>query len=272
MIKGQAWNVVQSLKHHDEGPLELTRRQKVLVWDDEVEVADDTMQEIFNGPLSASPKPSVRTLPVQTTSHRRSRSSGALEPRGFPPPLHRTSSDTRPVPFVSTLPRVHPGTTGVTILEHMERVDAVEAGLRRLQVEDNVIHEEEEEEVDVGIAVASPSSRPSTIREVDTEGSATPNADAGVSPPVSPTVASSDQPKASGHDSLASSMTEEDLVAMSQSTSALELGRQPMHPRFNSHEGTSSIIRPANLDWIREEEVVEERKRIMIQEVSNFCF
>jgi len=55
MIKGQAWNIVQSLWYEvsrsscisplgamliilqDEGPLELTRRQKVLVWDDEVE-------------------------------------------------------------------------------------------------------------------------------------------------------------------------------------------------------------------------------------------
>lgn len=234
------------------------------MWDDEVEVADDTMQEIFVGPLSASPKPSVRTLPIQPTSHRRSRSSSALEPRGFPPPLHRTSSDTRPVPFVSTLPRVHPGTTGVTVLEHMERVDAVEAGLRRLQVDDNVIHEEDEE-VDVGVV----SSRPSTIREVDTvrERSVTPTA--GVSPSISPTDATFDQTKPTGQDSLASSMTEEDLVAMSQSTSALEAGRQSMHPRFNSHEGTNSTARPANLDWIREEDVVEERKRIMIQEV---CF
>lgn len=259
--------MVQSLRHHDEGPLELTRRQKVLVWDDEVEVADDTMQEIFVGPLSASPKPSVRTLPIQPTSHRRSRSSSALEPRGFPPPLHRTSSDTRPVPFVSTLPRVHPGTTGVTVLEHMERVDAVEAGLRRLQVDDNVIHEEDEE-VDVGVAVASPSSRPSTIREVDTDGERSATPSARISPPISPTDATFDHAKPTGQDSLASSMTEEDLVAMSQSTSALEAGRQPTHPRFNSHEGTNSSARPANLDWIREEELVEERKRIMIQEVS----
>ena len=271
MVKGQAWNVVQSLRHHDEGPLELARRQKVLVWDDEVEVADETMQEIINGPLSASPKPSVRTLPVQPASHRRTRSSGILEARGFPPPSHRSPSDSRPVPFLTTLPRVHPGTTGVTILEHMERVDAVEAGLRRLQTDDNVILEEdEEEEVDVGVPAAS-SSRPPTIRGTDAEreGSATPTA--GPSPPMSPETTQQDLLVPAGADSLASSMTEEDLVAMSQSTSALDFGRQSLHSKFMSQEGTSTATRP-NLDWIREEEVVEERKRIVIEEVCFFNY
>jgi len=37
-MKGQAWNVVETLKTADHGPLELTRRAKVCVWDDLVEV------------------------------------------------------------------------------------------------------------------------------------------------------------------------------------------------------------------------------------------
>ncbi|KAH8119500.1 phosphatidylinositol 3 and 4-kinase-domain-containing protein [Phellopilus nigrolimitatus] len=171
VIKGQAYNVVQSLKHHDEGPLELTRRQKVLVWDDEVEVADDTITEIFNGPLTASPKPSVKTLPInlpQSPPHRRALSQSAADGSGFPPPMRRSTSDSRPVPFASKLPRVHPGTSGVTVLEHMERVDAVEAGLRRLALDEDTI-EEQEGEVDVGLVVASPSSRPSTIQEHEHE-------------------------------------------------------------------------------------------------------
>lgn len=38
VMKGQAWNVVETLKTADHGPLELTRRAKVCVWDDLVEV------------------------------------------------------------------------------------------------------------------------------------------------------------------------------------------------------------------------------------------
>ncbi|KAF2722876.1 hypothetical protein K431DRAFT_283388 [Polychaeton citri CBS 116435] len=38
VMKGQAWNVVETLKMPDHGPLELTRRQRVCVWDDIVDV------------------------------------------------------------------------------------------------------------------------------------------------------------------------------------------------------------------------------------------
>lgn len=38
VMKGQAWNVVETLKHPDHGPLELTRRTRVCVWDDLVDV------------------------------------------------------------------------------------------------------------------------------------------------------------------------------------------------------------------------------------------
>ncbi|TKX24135.1 hypothetical protein C1H76_3703 [Elsinoe australis] len=38
VLKGQAWNVVETLKTPDHGPLELTRRQRVCVWDDIVEI------------------------------------------------------------------------------------------------------------------------------------------------------------------------------------------------------------------------------------------
>jgi hypothetical protein len=38
VMKGQAWNVVETLKLSDHGPLELTRRNRVMVWDDIVEV------------------------------------------------------------------------------------------------------------------------------------------------------------------------------------------------------------------------------------------
>lgn len=38
VMKGQAWNVVETLKQVDHGPLELTRRTRVCVWDDLVDV------------------------------------------------------------------------------------------------------------------------------------------------------------------------------------------------------------------------------------------
>ena len=38
VMKGQAWNVVETLKMPDHGPLELTRRTRVCVWDDLVDV------------------------------------------------------------------------------------------------------------------------------------------------------------------------------------------------------------------------------------------
>lgn len=38
VMKGQAWNVVETLKLADHGPLELTRRNRVCVWDDIVEI------------------------------------------------------------------------------------------------------------------------------------------------------------------------------------------------------------------------------------------
>ncbi|EPE31292.1 hypothetical protein GLAREA_12595 [Glarea lozoyensis ATCC 20868] len=38
VMKGQAWNVVETLKMVDHGPLELTRRARVCVWDDLVDI------------------------------------------------------------------------------------------------------------------------------------------------------------------------------------------------------------------------------------------
>ncbi|RDL38840.1 Phosphatidylinositol 4-kinase-like protein type II subunit alpha [Venustampulla echinocandica] len=38
VMKGQAWNVVETLKTTDHGPLELTRRARVCVWDDLVDI------------------------------------------------------------------------------------------------------------------------------------------------------------------------------------------------------------------------------------------
>ncbi|KAG9002919.1 phosphatidyl inositol kinase [Tulasnella sp. JGI-2019a] len=48
VMKGQGWNIVQCLRQPEEGPLELTRRTKIMVWDEEVEVpVDATPDEII---------------------------------------------------------------------------------------------------------------------------------------------------------------------------------------------------------------------------------
>ena len=162
VIKGQAWNVVQSLKHPDEGPLELTRRVKVLVWDEEIEVAEDFNAADILGPASAEgagpPRPPAKpsgppsafgSRPPGRRTRSASGGAAALGNFPFPPPIHRNSTDytgvARPVPFASKVSRVNPGATGVSVLEHMEKLDKVEAGLKRLGVEEEVLFEQNEE-------------------------------------------------------------------------------------------------------------------------------
>lgn len=131
------------------GPLELTRRKKVLVWDDEIELAEEAIQESTaepSGPVPSSSRASISSVPLPRRA--RSHSYGSE----FPPPMRRQSTDSsgtpRPVPFAHKLQKIHPGTTGVTVLEHLEKLDAVEAGLQRL----GVANEEDDMEVDVGEA------------------------------------------------------------------------------------------------------------------------
>lgn len=151
VIKGQAWNIVESLRHLDEGPLELTRRAKVLVWDDELD--DEALMADLDNELhlpeqepESAPLPATNVIPIQ-----RSRSHSISG--NFPPAMRRASTESpRPVPFTAKFPRVHPGTTGVVVLEHLERLDAVEARLQRISgrgsMEDSLL----DEEMDVGEA------------------------------------------------------------------------------------------------------------------------
>lgn len=223
---------------HLSGPLELTRRAKVLVWDDELEIAEDNQQADLNGPLSSSPRPSNRSVPLP-----RRRSSSSVD---FPPPMRRVSTDApRPVPFAAKFQRVHPGTTGVTVLEHLERLDAVEASLQRLAVDDS-------EEVDVGeimtpaAPILIPGSPSTTNNNIATSPFSVPG-----SPPL-PTVLEVD--------SMASSMTEEDLIAMSKSTSHVEA---PRHTRWSSHAHAGRSI-----DWAQS----DIPKRTVIVEVCLIYF
>jgi hypothetical protein len=60
----------------------------------------------------------------------------------------------RPISFASKFPRINPGASGVAVLEHMERLDAVEASLQRLG-EDSLIEEaDEDDQGDIGTSPA----------------------------------------------------------------------------------------------------------------------
>lgn len=54
VMKGQAWNVVEALKTPDHGPLELTRRAKVCVWDDLVDIPVAVPMRITSSELRRS--------------------------------------------------------------------------------------------------------------------------------------------------------------------------------------------------------------------------
>ncbi|KIK03471.1 hypothetical protein K443DRAFT_676654 [Laccaria amethystina LaAM-08-1] len=239
VIKGQAWNIVQSLRHADEGPLELTRRTKVLVWDEELEVAEEAIQEVANSP--SSPRLSINSVPLPRRT--RSQSSGSE----FPPPIRRTSTDAsgapRPVPFAAKFQRVHPGTTGVTVLEHLERLDAVEASLQRLGVDETM-----EEEVDVGVVTSTVLAKPISVPRRPIESSSD-VATSPFSPPGSPL------PTVHEVSSSASSIAEEDLVALSKSTSHIESANP-----FNRPDNLST----AGIEWIQTSG--ESQKRTVITE------
>ena len=56
VMKGQAFNVVEALKQADHGPLELTRRTKVCVWDDLVDVPVAVPMRVTSSEIRRNPK------------------------------------------------------------------------------------------------------------------------------------------------------------------------------------------------------------------------
>lgn len=60
VMKGQAWNVVETLKTADHGPLELTRRVKVCVWDDLVDVPVAVPMRAASAEMRRKAEPELR--------------------------------------------------------------------------------------------------------------------------------------------------------------------------------------------------------------------
>lgn len=261
-----------------------------MVWDDELTLPEDTVTELINGPLSASasPGPSIQTLPPFLTpqNHRRARSSSSSD---FPPPmpLRRTTSDVRPVPFSAKFQRVHPGTTGVTVLEHLERLDAVEAGLERLGMRDGMEDEMDEEEQDVG-DLASSSSKSQAKPDVPVI--VTDNASLASRPEASGSLSASALSRGSELPSVREAeteMAEEDeeavteadvdspvdeagMAAMSKSMSYIDMdGTIPKRGhghRFTTHGSEHGPRR--SLDWMQEEPT---KKKTVVAEASFLC-
>jgi phosphatidylinositol 4-kinase type 2 len=248
------------------GPLELTRRTKALVWDDGLELDEDSISQILQNSHNVSPQPSINTLPLPgklaTSRRSRSQSSGS----DFPPPIRRVSSDQpgamRPVPFSAKFQRVHPGTTGVTVLEHLERLDAVEASLERLAVENAT------EEIEEDVAEYSSGPRPITVASrLPLSENALPSSSSAPSRAGAPELAPVPEAESPTPSTLLEEHEEEeDVVALSKSLSHLDTG--PMSAGLQHVRGASSHSAQAanrTLDWMHEEPV---KKRVVIQEVG----
>jgi len=279
----------------DEGPLELTRRQKVLVWDDEVESThemfkvedEDHHDHESNDPFEdneerpSSPHASINTMPLPSPTPRHTLARPRL--RGVVSGPSRRSADflnfARPVSFSTTYSKVHPGTTGVAVLEQMERLDAVEASLKKLGGGvDGDSSGNPDREVDVAELTTSastksrpsaPASAPGRISRSSSSHTHTYSNDDNVSPimtasfsgPFSPGGASEGllavvEEAPSSH---ASEVGDEDLAQMSKSMSYMD-GRPSSHSRWLSQDGD----RP-RLDWIIDEEESPKPKMVVIE-------
>ncbi|CAE6416646.1 unnamed protein product [Rhizoctonia solani] len=143
VLKGQGWNIVQSLKRDEEGPLELTRRVKVLVWDDEVEVINEAVVTDEGGavpplvnqspksprsPVAPPTRQSISPLSFAIPRRRRSRSIS-----DFPLPRPRA-----PVPFTQAIGSSSGETSGVAVLAQLEKLDKVSGGKDDATIQEEV--------------------------------------------------------------------------------------------------------------------------------------
>lgn len=115
------------------------------------------------GPLSAGAAPNGFNFFNRGSPTRPRRLRSASSPREFPPrSLSRASSEftgsSRPVPFSSKVTRINPSATGVSVLEHLERLDRVEEGLKMLGPGQDVLFEAEGEEGDTTPLIQEPES------------------------------------------------------------------------------------------------------------------
>ena len=265
------------------------------MWDDELESTHELFREEAEDhnenedPFEddearpSSPHASISTMPLLTPPARLSFSRP--KPRGaitdFP---SRRSADflkfTRPVSFSTTYSKVHPGTTGVAVLEQMERLDAVEASLKKLGggVGNGVSPGNDDREVDVGEPLSPTSAtnnNQSAPGQISRSSSRTRSNDDGVPPIMTASFSGpfsagpvSDGLPAVEEEALSSNASEvgdEDVAHMSKSMSYMD-ARPSFHSRWVSQDGN----RP-RIDWIIDEgETPKPKPKMVIVEVRAF--
>lgn len=92
VMKGQSWNVVETLKTPDHGPLELTRRAKVCVWDDLVDVPIAVPMRVASSEMRRKAEPELHQAIEEEIDIGAANSSTAAENQtddllGFASPL-----------------------------------------------------------------------------------------------------------------------------------------------------------------------------------------
>jgi phosphatidylinositol 4-kinase type 2 len=92
VMKGQAWNVVETLKTPDHGPLELTRRAKVCVWDDLVDVPIAVPMRVASAEMRRKADPELHAaieeeMDIGAANSSATPANQADDLLGFPSPL-----------------------------------------------------------------------------------------------------------------------------------------------------------------------------------------
>lgn len=149
--------------------------------------------------------------------------------------LRISTDSSRPVTFAAKFQRVHPGTTGVTVLKHLECLDAVEASLSMLGQQDPPWKKRRLTSETASTATNTPS----------VNGDATKAQTSPFSPPGARLAAVHEVASSSA------SIAEEDLAAMSHSTSHVE-SSSSSHFRWSSYKRPSD--RMQQVDWLSGEE------------------
>ena len=269
----------------DEGPLELTRRQNVLVWNDEFESTHEMFkpeeedrhesEDPFEDPEDrpSSPHASINTMPLPTPTTRLN--FAKQRPQIIPGPARRSADFlkfSRPVSFSTTYSKVHPGTTGVAVLEQMERLDAVEASLKKLgggvDGDNPKVVDPEMDVAESSIHTSTrnrppgPTPAPGRISRSSSSHTHT-YSDCDVVPPMMTASFSgvSDGLPAvvEAPSSNASEVGDEDLAHMSKSMSYMD-ARPSLHSRWMSQDGD----RP-RLDWIIDEGEAPKPKTVIVE-------
>jgi len=231
----------------------------------------------------SSPHASINTMPLPTPTARLSLTRPKLQ-RVVPGPSRRSADFlkfSRPVSFSTTYSKVHPGTTGVAVLEQMERLDAVEASLKKLG--GGVGGADDSGNPDREVDVAEPStptstgnnrpsasvSAPGRISRSSSSHTYTHSNDDVVPPmmtasfsgPFSPGGVSDGLPAVveETHSSNASEVGDEDLMQVSKSMSYVD-ARPSVHSRWMSQDGD----RP-RLDWIIDEGETPKPKMVIVE-------